>query len=46
VACLALPDFSKIISQTSRFSGGGRGGGVGGLTEHKMCVMIFFTTFV
>ena len=33
--------FLHLISQTVRFSGGGRGGGI---IEHKMCVSIFSAT--
>jgi hypothetical protein len=36
--------FLHIISHMARFSGGG--GGRGGIVEHKMCVLIFATTFV
>ena len=40
VACLAVPFFFHIISQTARFSGGG------GVIERKICVLIFSTNFV
>jgi len=45
VACPSLP-YISILSQKLRFSGGGVGGGGEGVTEHKMCVLIFSTTIV
>ena len=38
VACPAVTVFIHFISQTARFSEK--------INEHKMCVLVFFTTFV
>jgi hypothetical protein len=45
VACPAVPCFYHITSQMARFSGGG-GWLEEELSEYKMCVLIFSTTFV